>query len=185
VAVDLGTEVRSALTRAQARLRAASEGADVRWLEPAALHLTLKFLGQVADARVPEVVAALAGVRAAPIALAAAGLGGFPSLGRARVLWAGLACGGPELTALAAAVDRVLASLGFAAETRPFHAHVTIGRVRSPRKLAAVAAALRAADETEFGSWTADEMVLYQSRLRSTGAVYEVVSRMPLRDDRP
>jgi 2'-5' RNA ligase len=180
VAVDLSPEVRTALTRAQAGLRAAAPRAEVRWLEPAGLHLTLKFLGQVAEDKVPAVVAALAAVRRAPIALAAAGLGGFPSLKRARVIWAGLASGVPALTALAADVDRVLAPVGFAPEARPFRGHVTIGRVRSPRGLAAVVEAIQGARAPVFGSWTAAEMVLYQSRLRPTGAVYEVVSRLPL-----
>ncbi len=139
VAIDLSTDVRAAIARAETRVRTAARHADVRWVDPAQFHLTLKFLGAVPDERLPAVSATLEGAVAdtAPIALAAAGLGGFPSLRSARVLWAGITAGVPELARLAA-----------------------------------------------FGSWTASEVVLYESRLKPTGAVYTAVSRHPLRGAR-
>jgi 2'-5' RNA ligase len=129
VAVDVAPEVRSAIVRARAALRAAARHGDVRWNAPAAFHVTLKFLGAVADERVPAISAAVgrAIAGAEPLALAAAGLGAFPSRARARVLWAGVAVGGESVAALASAIDAALAPLGFPVETRPFHAHLTIG----------------------------------------------------------
>jgi serine/threonine-protein kinase len=82
---------------------------------------------------------------------------------------------------VAAAVDRALVPLGFPPEGRPFQGHLTIGRVRSPRAGRALAAAIEAAGTSAFGSWTASEVVLYESRLKPTGAVYTPVSRHPLR----
>jgi RNA 2',3'-cyclic 3'-phosphodiesterase len=183
VAVDLSPDVRDAIAHAQAGVRAAAARADVRWVDPAQLHLTLKFLGAVPDDRVPAVSRALEAAVAPtpPIALAAAGLGGFPSLGRPRVLWAGVAAGASELALLADAVDRALVPLGFPPESRPFRGHLTIGRVRSPRGGRALAAAVEAARAPAFGAWTAAEVVLYESRLRPTGAVYAPVSCHPLR----
>jgi 2'-5' RNA ligase len=185
VAIDLSPAVRAALGDAQATLRAACARADVRWAAPTQFHLTLKFLGQVADERVPEVAAALAPVAGAtaPIVLAAAGLGGFPSPSRPRVLWTGVRAGVAELGVLAAAIDRALAPLGFPLEGRPFRGHVTIGRVRSPKGLGRLAAALRRAAEVQLGSWTAREVVLYQSKLRPTGAVYEAVARLSMAEN--
>lgn len=182
VAIDLPSEVRAALARAQAGLRAAAPEADVRWVDPAAFHLTLKFLGTVQDARVPEVSAAVEEVAAAvaEISITAAGLGAFPSANRARVVWAGLADGVPALADLAGAIDQRLAVLGFAPEMRAFRGHLTIGRVRTPRGARPLAAAL-AAGARAFGGWTASEVALYESRLRPTGAVYTAVSRHPLR----
>jgi len=183
VAIDLTTDVRAAIARAQTRVRTAATHADVRWVDPTQVHLTLKFLGAVVDERVPAVSAALetavAGSR--PVALAAAGLGGFPSLKSPRVLWAGITAGVPELVQLAAGIDRGLAPLGFPPEARPFRGHLTIGRVRSPRGGRELAAAVGAAGAPAFGSWTAPEVVLYESRLRPTGALYTPVSRHPLR----
>jgi 2'-5' RNA ligase len=177
VAVDLSAEVRAAVTAVQARVRAAAPRADVRWLDPHAFHLTLKFLGNVPDARVPAVSAALDGaVSEPPLRLEARGLGAFPSLRRPRVLWAGIAGGAARLVALAGDIERALAALGFPPEDRPFRAHLTIGRVRSPRDAAALATALEAEAATTLGAWTAGEVVLYQSRLKPTGAVHEKVS---------
>jgi 2'-5' RNA ligase len=178
VAVDLSADVRAAVAAVQARLRAAAPRADVRWLDPQTFHLTLKFLGNVPDARVPAVSAALEGaVAEPPLALEAHGLGAFPSVRRPRVLWAGITGGAPGLVALAGDIDRALAPLGFAPEARPFRAHLTIGRVRSPRDADALAKAVEAETTTALGAWTACEVVLYQSRLKPTGAVHEKVSR--------
>jgi len=186
VAVDVSPEVRAAVTRAQEAIRKAAPGADVRWADGQQIHLTVKFLGAVPDDRVPAVSSALEGVVAGarPIALVAAGLGAFPTLRRPRVLWAGLTAGVPELTALAASVEGALAPLGFPAEGRAFSAHLTIGRVRSPRGGGALAPAVERADAAELGAWTASELVLYESRLRPAGALYVPVSRHRLRGGR-
>jgi 2'-5' RNA ligase len=186
VAIDLTTDVRAAIARAETRVRTAAREADVRWVDPAQFHLTLKFLGAVPNERVSAVSAALerAVTDTAPIAVAAGGLGGFPSLRSPRVLWAGVTAGVPELARLAATIDRALTPLGFPPEARPFRGHLTIGRVRSPRAGGALAAAVEAAGASAFGSWTAAEVVLYESRLKPTGAVYTPVSRHPLRGAR-
>jgi RNA 2',3'-cyclic 3'-phosphodiesterase len=179
VAIDLPAEVRDAVAEAQRGLRAAVAPAAVSWGDPGTFHLTLRFLGEVAEATVARVSAALDAVCAgrAPLALEAAGLGGFPTASRPRVIWAGVPGGAPELPALAAAVEGAMAPLGFPAEARPFRAHVTIGRVRTPRPAPALAAALAAAARMPFGRWTAAEVVLYRSQLRPSGAVHSVLGR--------
>lgn len=182
VAVDPTDAVRAALAEAQARLRDAAPRADVRWVDPTNLHLTLKFLGTVADERVAEVRDAVTSAVAghAPIALAARGLGVFPSLRRPRVVWAGLVAGVAPLRALAAAIDTALEPLGHPREDRPFAAHVTLGRVRSPNGVARLSSALTAGATLDFGAWTASDVVLYCSHLRPTGSVYECVARIAL-----
>jgi 2'-5' RNA ligase len=186
VAIDVPPAVREAVAGAQSALRRAAPDADVRWADTTQLHLTLKFLGAVPDERVPAVSAAVeaavSGV--APLELAVGGLGGFPALRRARVLWAGLGGAVAELAALASAVERTVAPLGFVPEERPFHGHLTIGRVRSPRGGRALASAVEAAGAPHLGSWTAGEVVLYQSRLHPKGAVHTPVTRHPLRGAR-
>jgi 2'-5' RNA ligase len=157
----------------------------VRWVDPAQLHLTLQFLGQVPDAQAAEIGAQLVPVAARhpAIELAAAGLGAFPTLRRARVVWAGLTGGVAELAALAREVGTALEPLGFVPEARPFRAHVTLGRVRSPHGLGRLSRALERGGAAEFGAWTVHDVVLYQSRLRPTGAVYEAIARAPLRGE--
>lgn len=182
VAVDPSSTVREAVARAQADLRHGAPRADVRWTDPSGFHLTLKFLGEVAESTVPAVEGALAGATAGHprLALSAERMGGFPSARRPRVVWAGLAGDLETLGRLAAAVETSLAALGFPPEGRPFRGHITLARVRSPRGLDRLARALEAGAGTQMGAWTADDVVLYRSHLKPTGAVYEALARFPL-----
>jgi len=181
VAIDLAPEVRAALAEAQAGLRAAAPRADVRWVDPAGMHLTLKFLGEVPEERLPALQSALTGaVTPRPaLALAASGLGGFPSVRRPRVVWVGIAGDGEALGRTAAVVEDALVPLGFPAEARPFRGHVTLARVRSPRGLARLGEAIAAGAHAALGAWTAREVVFYRSHLKPSGAVYEPLARLP------
>jgi 2'-5' RNA ligase len=182
LAVDPSSEVRAALAGRLADLAAGARRADVRWVDAAALHLTIKFLGQVAVDGVEAIPAALAGALrdTPPLQLAAGGFGAFPSPRRARVVWAGITDGTAALARLAAQVDEALAPLGFPAEGRSFHGHLTLGRVRSPRGLGPLAREIERAEGLGFGAWTAREVVLYRSRLGRGGAVYEPLARLAL-----
>ena len=183
VAVDIPTGVRDALLAAQAALRGRLRHADVRWVGSDQLHLTLKFLGTVPAERVAAISAALERVAAsaALLSLTAAGLGAFPSTASARVLWAGITAGTGDSAELAAAIDAATAALGFAPETRPFRCHLTLGRVRSRRGVPGLAAAIQQIRDVAFGRWVAADIVLYESRLRPTGALYVPISRHALR----
>ena len=182
VAVDLPDDVRAAVAAMQADVHAGTPRADVGWTDATKLHLTLKFLGEFRDELLPDVRAALEDVvhRHAPFATAAGGVGQFPSPSRPRVLWIGLTAGLREIGLLAADVERACVPLGFPLEARPFRGHVTIGRVRSPRGVGRVVAAMADAP-TAFGSWTVREVVMYRSHLRgSQGSLYEPLARLPL-----
>jgi 2'-5' RNA ligase len=182
VAIELPDAVRSALGAAQERLRASAPRADVRWVDPAGMHLTLKFLGKVPAERVGAVRAAVGEVAALhpPMALVCAGLGVFPGPGRPRVFWAGLTGPLAELGRLAREIELAVEPLGFPREARPFTGHVTLGRARSTRGVAHVVEALVEIGSLEFGGWTAGEVVLFQSHLHPTGARYEAVARLDL-----
>jgi len=182
VAVDLPDDVRAAVAAVQADARAAAPRADVAWVDPAKLHLTLKFLGEVADDAVTDVRAALEAVarRHEPFATAAGGTGQFPSGPRPRVLWVGLTAGLREIGLLAAEVERAYLPLGFPLDARLFRGHVTIGRVRSPRGIARVVTAMAAAP-VALGAWTVRDVVLYRSHLRGAqGSLYEPLARVAL-----
>jgi len=107
-----------------------------------------------------------------PFDLALRGLGAFPGSTRPRVLWAGVGAGAQAAVDLAARVDEALAALGFAAEARPFSAHVTLGRAREPRRDPALGAALDAAATLDFGLFTVDRIALMRSDLSPRGARY-------------
>ena len=164
--------MRAALGAAIERLRKVAP--DVAWVAPANLHLTLKFLGQVDARRLEEIAAGLRGAAAGLTAFDAvmAGLGAFPSASRPRVVWAGVAGGAPGLTELAGRVERACAALGFPPETRPFSPHITLGRVRAPRRDARLADLLAAAARDEFGRSRVEGLALMESELSRRGARY-------------
>lgn len=182
VAVEMPDAVREALAATAERLREAAPRADVRWVPPGSMHLTLRFLGEVPEPWLEALVGALAGVAGghSPIALRLAGVGTFPGPSRPRVVWAGLADGAAAAGRLAADVDRAVVVLGVRPEARPFRAHVTLGRVRSPRGVRRIVRAIEALADASFGHWTAGEMALLRSHLSPHGARYEALARVAL-----
>ena len=145
-------------------------------------HITLKFLGGVDDARIGAFTdalrAAVEGERAFDLEIV--GLGAFPSATRPRVLWAGVAAGLESLTSIAGRVDRAMETQGFAFEERPFSPHVTLGRVREPRRAPALSDALTAGATQRFGHVAIDSIALMRSDLSPRGARYTELARLPL-----
>lgn len=179
VAVNLSSEIRERLATVQDRLRHAQ--ADVSWVRPENIHITLKFLGETEEKRLPSIREALADAArtGASFPMEIAGVGSFG--GRVpRVVWVGVRDGARPLTDLARQVEHVLARLGFPKEKREFSAHLTLGRVRSPRNAEGLLATLHAAREEQFGSITAREFVLMQSQLQPSGSVYTLLERFSL-----
>ncbi len=105
-------------------------GVPARWVDPAGVHLTLKFLGEIPAARIGEVSSAMdeVAIRAEPVKLRFEGVGAFPSPRRPSVIWVGIESG-PRLRLLQDALDRRMAEFGVTREPRPFRPHVTLGRV--------------------------------------------------------
>jgi 2'-5' RNA ligase len=182
VALEVPDAVRRALGAAQDRLRDAAPRADVRWSDPAKLHLTIRFLGEVTAETAAAVGVAVEAVTArhAPLSLEAVGLGAFPGPARPRVLWAGIGGDLRGLGLLAAEVERALVRLGFPLESRPFRPHLTLARVRSPRGVDRVTAAFPSVATRPFGAWTADALTLFRSHLRPAGSLYEPLAHMAL-----
>jgi 2'-5' RNA ligase len=145
VAVELDASVRSRMRDAQDRLARVCEG--VRWIPAEQLHLTLKFLGEVADgvvAKAGEAVArAAAGSQAFTMSLA--GCGCFPPRGPVRIVWIGVNEESGRLAGCFDAVERELGALGFPKEDRGFSPHITIGRAREDRSDGRIRAGVSAA----------------------------------------
>jgi 2'-5' RNA ligase len=162
------------------RLRPVASG--VAWVASGNLHLTLKFLGQVAEERIEAIIGAATRATAGARAFDArvCGLGAFPSATRPRVLWAGVTDGAPAMIDLAGRVDRALAPLGFPAESRPFSPHVTVGRVRQPGRNPELAAALESAAQREFGKLRVAGASLMRSELSRAGARYTELAPLAL-----
>ena len=179
VAVALDDELRAAVAATVERLRPL--GRAVAWVPPRNLHVTLQVLGSQSEERLAEAEAALAEAAAgsAPIDVTFHGIGAFPGLERPRILWVGLAHGALEARRLQAVVADALAARGFEKEERPWHPHLTIGRVPDERRWRREAgpplrSALAQAATTTFGTQRVAEVALLRSDLSPTGARYTV-----------
>lgn len=148
--------------------------------------MTLKFLGEVEAARLPEVIRALRGVDFSPFALRLGGAGFFAQSATPRTLWAGLAQGGEDCARLAGAVDQALEPCGLGPRTGEYRPHVTLGRVKQPcegdgwqEAAALVSGELSGA---RFCPAQVGEMILWRSVLGPLGPKYAAVEGYPARD---
>jgi len=172
VAIELNDFCRAALDAATAQLRERIPG--VRWVRTESLHLTMKFIGELAEIDLPDIITPLSQITAPPFTMHVAGLSGFPTRGALRLIHAGVRDDAAALAPLHAAIE---AAVGGAPEARRFVPHITLGRVK---KSSAAPTATDLACETPFGWVDVDSFVLVRSRLRRDGPVYDVVHRFPL-----
>lgn len=159
--------------------RARDAGVDLRWVAPINYHVTLAFLGWTGLETIDRVRDALA---AAVAGQSRAGfrttrLGAFPSLDQASVLWAGIE-DGPALIGLARSIGDAMAGLGFARETRPYHPHVTLARLRSSRAIREIVLPMA---EQMFGDTRFDAVTLFESETKSSGSVYRELEKIPFK----
>jgi 2'-5' RNA ligase len=179
VALELPESVRTMLSDLMAAWKPlVREG--VRWVRPEGMHITLKFIGHVDTAKLPEIQSALAPIRSeSRVEIDIRGAGFFPDSKGPRVLWCGVQAS-PNLAALAAEIDHALIRLEIPAEARAFKPHLTLARLSSPAaKLAPLIAAAEKLGDCEFGSVRETEFHLYESILQRGGAQYRKVQSYP------
>ena len=184
VALCLDDRTRATLNAEIERLRPLSRA--VAWVPAQNLHLTLKFLGEQSEDTLAAAVDALAEAAVStPFTLALHGLGAFPGMERPRILWVGVAEGALEARALQTRVDTALQHHGFAPDSRPWHAHLTVGRVFDPRRWRrdtspAMLEALARAAASGFGTLPVARIVLMRSDLSPSGARYRELHAVEL-----
>ena len=180
VAVNLKDDERKKLHKAAAPLRKSSM--PVRWVEPAALHMTLKFLGEVRAQNVDAVMHAVSAVaaKAVPHDVKLAGFGAFPTIRRPRVIWAG-AEAKPELRSLKHDLEWELAALGFERELRAFQPHITLGRADEEAEAGLFRDLETLIADIEYKSRIPIRQVdLMSSKLTADGARYEILGSVPV-----
>lgn len=153
-----------------------------RWVRPANIHLTLKFLGDINVGQIDDIGAAMADAAedCPPLTLAVDGIGFFPGMRRPRVIWLGLGGQIQALQNLQRNLEDRLATLGFAKEKRSFKAHLTLGRMREAVDPAIIGRAAEQYAELGNPQFTADRMILFRSDLQPSGAVYSQLKQVGL-----
>ena len=185
IAVEMEEGLRSAIAQVEEELRTQPWAGAVRWVPPENVHITLKFLGNVRLDRMGEVKAAIEGVSRefAPFCLNLAGLGCFPNPRRPTVVWIGVEGEVKAMVSLARAVEESLAPLGFPPERRPFHAHLTIGRVNrrtSSAERRALGEYIQSAEIPPLGRMQVRAISVMRSDLSPRGARYTRLAAFPL-----
>ena len=174
--IEIAPDVMANLQGLLERLRPT---ADVNWSPPQNLHITTKFIGEWPEARLPELKAALDSLPARdPIAIAVEKVGFFPNPHSPRVFWTGIHAGS-GLAGLAHETEDVLAALGVAKETREYSPHLTLARIKTPKRQPALLQAVANLSSLDFGTFTADCFYLYHSRTAPAGSVYTKLSEFP------
>jgi 2'-5' RNA ligase len=178
IAVGLDKSVHDRTVALQEAL--AQSGAEVKWVEPENLHVTLLFLGEVGDRDLPAVCRVVAECAAgqAPFPMTVERAGCFPNPRRPRVLWVGVGEGTQELVALHDALEPPLMELGcYRREERQYTPHITLGRVRSERPSDQLAGALAKHAGWQAGRMQVREVLVMGSELTPKGPVYTVMGR--------
>lgn len=185
VALTLDEQTRAAVAAEIEQLRPLSRA--VAWVPSPNLHLTLEFLGEQDDEGLAGATRALEEVAAgnAPFTLALHGLGAFPGMERPRILWVGVAAGALAVRALQSQVKAALERWRFAPDSRPWHPHLTIGRVFDSRRWQrdagpALREAIARAATMGFGTLEVSRIVLMRSELLPSGARYSELHSVSL-----
>jgi len=190
VALDIDDAIRERIQRFMEGVR--DFAPDARWVRPESLHVTLKFIGEKPDAAVEGIKTALNSAAGQSLQLTFRGHGFFPTAKAARVFWVGIESG-PELANLANAVDEAISRLGIPREDHTFSPHLTLarggGRSGAPgwrkgdapnRNFCLLQEKLAVMPVPEFGTMTAHEFFLYESKLMRGGSQYTKIARFAL-----
>lgn len=180
IAVRVNDRVEAALARFIDEKSKLHDG--IAWARPAKLHVTLKFLGTAIDSRLlaPLVDALERLTSATPsFRVVTRGVGTFPDAQHPRILWAGLES--RELATLAAQIEEIAVSVGFDRSDRPWVPHLTLGRVRNPRKSKRILELVNDSRDRNFGESLVSEVTLYRSRPSPDSTIHERLALFPLR----
>ena len=177
LAIELPRTIQKKIEEVQGDLR--STHADVRWVNPEKIHLTLKFFGNIEESRIDPIFKSIEEPirNTLPFSLKVRGLGAFPNLKNPRVIWMGLVDGREVLISFQKQIETQLEKIGFQPEDRPFNPHLTLGRMKSSRGKEELVGRMEKHKEEEFGDFQVERVILFKSDLRPTGPIYT-----PLKD---
>jgi len=180
LAIELPKLILKKIEEVQRDLR--STRADVRWVNPEKIHLTLKFFGNIEESRIDPIFKSIEEPirNTPPYSIEVKGVGAFPQLRNPRVIWIGLVNGKEILTSFQKQIETQLEKIGFQTENRPFHPHLTLGRMKSSRGKEEMVERMEKHREEEFGDFQVERVILFKSDLKPSGPVYTLLREMKL-----
>lgn len=180
IAIELPESIKQEIAKVQQQLKAS--GADANWTRPEGIHLTLKFLGEVEEARTAGIIAGMtdAARGTGALRLEVGGAGAFPNEKAPRVLWLGIGGDTVRLAGLQRAVEDAMTAAGFEREERSFSPHLTLARIRFPRPRDRWQQRIEAIRDIRLGGFDAGRVSLMKSELHPQGAVYTEVGAVEL-----
>ena len=172
LAIELPEAIRNKIDEIQGDLK--SSHADVRWVSPEKIHLTLKFFGNIEEARVEPIIKAIENpVRNTPaFTVKVRRIGAFPHWKNPRVIWMGVIDERGILSPFQKELETELEGIGFEPEARAFRPHLTLGRVNSSRGKEGLIQKMERYQEEDFGDFNVERIVLFKSDLRPAGPIY-------------
>jgi 2'-5' RNA ligase len=180
IAITLPQEIKQQLGLLQEQLKRSA--ADVKWVQPHNIHVTLKFLGEIDEQKLEEITAILQDTvkEEACFTASLSCLGAFPRMTSPRVIWVGIDKGKDELTRIAKELEEKISRMGLPPEDRPFASHVTLGRVRSPANVHRLVKTLAGMTGQPAQEFPVTKITLFKSTLTPTGPVYEALKEASL-----
>jgi RNA 2',3'-cyclic 3'-phosphodiesterase len=159
-----------------------SELGPMKWISKNNLHVTLKFLGNVEENKIEDLVNTVGKLTKGfgPIKIDFGGFGAFPDPKHPRVIWTGINGGAGELKKLADKIEDELCKKGYGEEEREFSPHLTIGRIKESIVTAALSRFIKENEQTSLGSFVVNDISLMKSTLMKNGPVYEELKRISL-----
>ena len=186
IAIDIDEQIQKSLGDLQRRLQAEAglDKSGVKWVKPELMHLTLKFLGEVDDSRIPQVcdIAGQVAKKYSGFEIDVAKVGYFGK-SAARVLWVGLTDAAGTLLSLQEDLENQLAEAGWPKEQRRFSAHLTLCRIKNTKAGKRLAEISKGYADFAVGSAVADAVCVYQSQLRPAGPIYARLAQYELKQE--
>lgn len=178
ISVELPSAIKQDVSAVANALR--KSDADIKWITPENLHITLKFLGNTEESLVPDIIVLLRKKLSPypPFYIRITGAGCFPDKRHPKILWAGVE-DSDSLQSLQEAIEDAMAGLGYPREKKAFSPHLTLGRVRSQKRINDVLRRLEEFREVSFGAVEITSVSLMKSELKPAGAAYSTLAEIP------
>ncbi len=184
IAIELPESIKDFLSRIQDQLKGSQ--ADVKWVAPRNIHLTLKFLGEVNEKKLDEITCILEDTakNKRPFYIRIFSLGAFPKINSPRVIWVGIDKGDNETKGIARELEEKISKTGIPKEDKPFSSHITVGRIRSNLNRERLVGGLKTLTNSFSGEnleFLANSITLFKSTLTPKGPIYETLKRVSLK----